>query len=127
MFKALSSWFGFSLCILGYFYATNNPALAEARLDLGDETVSEGVYHMRSGILSDKGTTSFRTPSLLAQVTSDETVNTQVTENGNTAEITGGETRGDNLFHSFQDFSTPMISLISSVELLAVISPTSMV
>ena len=105
MFKALSSWFGFSLCILGYFYATNNPALAEARLDLGDETVSEGVYHMRSGILSDKGTTSFRTPSLLAQVTSDETVNTQVTENGNTAEITGGETRGDNLFHSFQDFS----------------------
>jgi hypothetical protein len=31
-----------------------------------------------------------------AQVTSDGTVNTQVTENGNTAEITGGETRGDN-------------------------------
>jgi filamentous hemagglutinin family protein len=50
---------------------------------------------------------SFRTPSLLAQVTSDDTVNTQVTENGNTAEITGGETRGDNLFHSFQDFSVP--------------------
>jgi filamentous hemagglutinin family protein len=43
----------------------------------------------------------------LAQVTSDGTVNTQVTENGNTAEITGGETRGDNLFHSFQDFSVP--------------------
>jgi filamentous hemagglutinin family protein len=91
--KALSSWFGLSLCILGYFCATNNPALAEARLDLGDETVSEGV-----GV-------SFRTSSLLAQVTSDDTVNTQVTENGNTAEITGGETRGDNLFHSFQDFS----------------------
>jgi filamentous hemagglutinin family protein len=43
--------------------------------------------------------------TVLAQVTSDGTVNTQVTENGNTAEITGGETRGDNLFHSFQDFS----------------------
>jgi filamentous hemagglutinin family protein len=41
----------------------------------------------------------------LAQVTSDGTVNTQVSENGNTAEITGGETRGDNLFHSFEDFS----------------------
>ena len=41
----------------------------------------------------------------LAQVTSDGTVNTQVNQNGNTAEITGGETRGDNLFHSFQDFS----------------------
>jgi filamentous hemagglutinin family protein len=41
----------------------------------------------------------------IAQVTSDGTVNTQVTQNGNVAEITGGETRGGNLFHSFQDFS----------------------
>ncbi|MGL5942631.1 MAG: filamentous hemagglutinin N-terminal domain-containing protein [Waterburya sp.] len=41
----------------------------------------------------------------LAQVTSDGTVNTQVTENGNVAEITGGQTRGGNLFHSFRDFS----------------------
>ncbi|MGL4882773.1 MAG: filamentous hemagglutinin N-terminal domain-containing protein, partial [Waterburya sp.] len=41
----------------------------------------------------------------LAQVTSDGTVNTQVNQNGNVAEITGGETRGGNLFHSFQDFS----------------------
>ena len=43
----------------------------------------------------------------IAQVTSDDTVNTQVTTDGNVAEITGGETRGDNLFHSFQDFSVP--------------------
>jgi filamentous hemagglutinin family protein len=85
VFKALSPWFGFSLCILGYFCATTNPALAETRLVLEKETL----------------------PRLLAQVSSDETVNTQVTENGNTAEITGGETRGDNLFHSFQDFSVP--------------------
>ena len=42
-----------------------------------------------------------------AQVTSDGTVNTQVTTDGNSAEITGGEIRGDNLFHSFQDFSVP--------------------
>ena len=42
-----------------------------------------------------------------AQVTSDGTVNTQVTTDGNVDEITGGETRGDNLFHSFQDFSVP--------------------
>ena len=42
---------------------------------------------------------------LLAQVTSDGTINTQVTQNGNVAEITGGEARGSNLFHSFQDFS----------------------
>ncbi len=40
-----------------------------------------------------------------AQVTSDGTVNTVVTPNGNVAEITGGETKGSNLFHSFQEFS----------------------
>ena len=43
----------------------------------------------------------------IAQVTPDNTVNTQVNQNGNVAEITGGEARGDNLFHSFQDFSVP--------------------
>ena len=42
-----------------------------------------------------------------AQVTSDGTVDTQVTQDGNVAEITGGETRGSDLFHSFQDFSVP--------------------
>jgi filamentous hemagglutinin family protein len=41
----------------------------------------------------------------LAQVTSDGTVNTQVNQNGNIAEITGGQKRGGNLFHSFRDFS----------------------
>ena len=41
----------------------------------------------------------------LAKVTSDNTVNTQVNQNGNVAEITGGTTRGDNLFHSFREFS----------------------
>ena len=41
----------------------------------------------------------------LAQVTSDGTLNTQVIQNDNVAEITGGETRDGNLFHSFQDFS----------------------
>lgn len=40
-----------------------------------------------------------------AQVTADDTVNTKVTETGSVSEITGGETRGDNLFHSFQEFS----------------------
>ena len=44
---------------------------------------------------------------LLAQVVRDNTVNTQVNRDGNVAEITGGETRGENLFHSFQDFSIP--------------------
>ena len=43
----------------------------------------------------------------LAQITSDNTTNTEVNQNGNVAEITGGETRDGNLFHSFQDFSVP--------------------
>ena len=43
---------------------------------------------------------------LLAQVTPDNSVvDTQVTQDGNIAEITGGQTSGGNLFHSFQDFS----------------------
>ena len=46
-------------------------------------------------------------PDTFAQVTSDGTVNTQVNTSGNTAEITGGETRGSNLFHSFDQFSVP--------------------
>jgi filamentous hemagglutinin family protein len=41
----------------------------------------------------------------LSQVTPDGTVNTQVNQNGNVSEIIGGETRGGNLFHSFQNFS----------------------
>ncbi len=44
----------------------------------------------------------------IAQVTPDaSSINTQVNQNGNVAEITGGQTRGGNLFHSFQDFSVP--------------------
>ena len=43
----------------------------------------------------------------VAQVTPDNTVGTQVDTDGNVSEITGGETRGENLFHSFQDFSVP--------------------
>ena len=43
-----------------------------------------------------------------AQVTPDTSgINTQVNQNGGVAEITGGQTRGGNLFHSFQDFSIP--------------------
>ena len=53
------------------------------------------------------GTVCLSASSVLAQVTSDGTVNTQVTQDGNVAEITGGEARGSNLFHSFQDFSVP--------------------
>lgn len=42
-----------------------------------------------------------------AQVTPDSTFDTTVNQNGNIAEITGGRAEGNNLFHSFQDFSVP--------------------
>ena len=47
------------------------------------------------------------TPISLAQVTPDNTVNTQVERNGKIDEITGGTTKGNNLFHSFEQFSIP--------------------
>ena len=42
-----------------------------------------------------------------AQIATDNTVGTQVNRDGNVTEITGGSIRGNNLFHSFQDFSVP--------------------
>ena len=43
----------------------------------------------------------------LAQIKTDDTVPTQVNQSGNVTEITGGAERGNNLFHSFQEFSIP--------------------
>jgi filamentous hemagglutinin family protein len=40
-----------------------------------------------------------------AQITADDSVNTEVKNSADVAEITGGTTRGSNLFHSFQNFS----------------------
>ena len=40
-----------------------------------------------------------------AQISSDNTVSTQINNSGNTTEITGGTTQGGNLFHSFSQFS----------------------
>ncbi len=45
--------------------------------------------------------------SARAQITPDGSLPTEVKQQGNVAEITGGERAGDNLFHSFQDFSVP--------------------
>ncbi len=85
MYKVSSTSLKISLLAFAYLLSTNSKSLAQQR-DLtwrGDLAVT------------------------LAQVTTDGTVNTQVNQNGNNAEITGGETRGNNLFHSFQDFSVP--------------------
>ena len=43
----------------------------------------------------------------IGQITPDETVPTTVRHSGNVTEITGGSTAGDNLFHSFEEFSIP--------------------
>ena len=40
-----------------------------------------------------------------AQISADDTVSTQVNRSGDVTEISGGTTRGSNLFHSFQEFS----------------------
>ena len=42
-----------------------------------------------------------------AQILPDDSLNTQVNQNNGIAEITGGQTRGNNQFHSFQQFSLP--------------------
>ena len=42
-----------------------------------------------------------------AQISADETVSTQVERANGVAEITGGTTKGNNLFHSFREFSVP--------------------
>ncbi|MDJ0631755.1 MAG: filamentous hemagglutinin N-terminal domain-containing protein [Xenococcaceae cyanobacterium MO_188.B29] len=44
---------------------------------------------------------------VLAQITPDGTVPTQVNQSGNVTEITGGAEQGNNLFHSFKEFSVP--------------------
>ena len=43
----------------------------------------------------------------------DNTLNTQVSRSGNNFAVTGGITRGQNTFHSFQDFSVPTSSAIN--------------
>ncbi|BAZ45589.1 filamentous hemagglutinin family outer membrane protein [Chondrocystis sp. NIES-4102] len=59
-----------------------------------------------SGIVNVVTLFNFPSP-VKAQITADETVNTQVENSANVYQITGGTTRGSNLFHSFQEFSVP--------------------
>jgi filamentous hemagglutinin family protein len=45
--------------------------------------------------------------SATGQITTDGTIPTEVNQNDNVTEITGGSQAGSNLFHSFKDFSIP--------------------
>lgn len=85
MKQIISSLLQICLFTLGYLYTTTKATPAQQRdwTPLGDLAVPH------------------------AQVTPDNTVNTQVERSGNVSEITGGATRGDNLFHSFEQFSIP--------------------
>ncbi len=49
----------------------------------------------------------FLSPSAIAQVTSDNSLNTKVTVDGIKYQIENGTTSGTNLFHSFDQFSVP--------------------
>ena len=89
-----------SLCTVGYFSAVSSIVQAEAK-------------SLPADAIADNKTSSVVRPTksiadsllFLAQVTTDGTVNTKVNQQGNVTEITGGETKDGNLFHSFQDFS----------------------
>lgn len=83
MQSSFSTLFSVVFCSLGYLAVT-------AEINLAQQPTS--TWQQEPAIT-------------LAQVTSDGTVNTQVNQNGNVSEITGGETREGNLFHSFREFS----------------------
>ncbi len=59
-----------------------------------------------SGLISGLLTSGFILPAV-AQVTSDGTTNTTVNPNGNNFDILNGIQKGNNLFHSFKEFSIP--------------------
>lgn len=65
------------------------------------------VMHYWSGCCSFLLATVGMTLPAHAQVVSDRTLNTTVTQSGNNFTITNGTTQGNNLFHSFSQFSVP--------------------
>ena len=69
--------------------------------------MSKAFSHLLKITLSTLGCFFATNGISIAQVTPDNTLDTQVNRNGNVSEITGGSTQGNNLFHSFQDFSVP--------------------
>ena len=59
-----------------------------------------------SGLISGLLTSGIILPAV-AQITSDKTTNTTVNTNGNNFNILNGVQKGNNLFHSFKEFSIP--------------------
>ena len=100
MNKALFFPLQISLCTVGYLYAASITAPAEAK----DLTRSAILDKKTSSAIVSDAKLSFAESLLLAQVTTDG-INTQVNQRDNLVEITGGETKDSNLFHSFKNFS----------------------
>ena len=59
-----------------------------------------------SGFISSLLVSGFYLPAY-TQVTSDNTTNTKVNQTGNNFNILNGIQKGNNLFHSFKEFSIP--------------------
>jgi filamentous hemagglutinin family protein len=67
------------------------------------------IYLSVSGILLHF---SIAVSQVLAQITSDGSVPTRVETMGDLTEVTGGELAGNNLFHSFREFSIPTRGIV---------------
>jgi filamentous hemagglutinin family protein len=65
------------------------------------------TFRRLAGIVLIAGTLSLPSPTAQAQILPDGTLSTQVIPNGTTFEIHNGSRVGQNLFHSFSQFSIP--------------------
>jgi filamentous hemagglutinin family protein len=89
------------LCFSVVCLLTILPANAEAQARKG---LPASAALAPNGVLKD---TAAHNASFLAQITPDGTLPTVVEEQENMEKITGGEREGNNLFHSFEEFSIP--------------------
>lgn len=73
------------------------------------KNISSNVLHiyqkLNTTIFSIAFCLIFSSTSVKSQIVPDDSLNTQVDRNNNTIKITGGEIRGNKLFHSFSSFS----------------------
>ncbi|MEM9506410.1 MAG: filamentous hemagglutinin N-terminal domain-containing protein, partial [Cyanobacteria bacterium P01_E01_bin.35] len=84
------------------------PKILLARGDRNQERTKSNIANVALSQISLLGSVTIwclACSPLAAQITTDGTLETEVTTSDNVTEITGGTTANNNLFHSFQDFS----------------------
>ncbi|MEO1004605.1 MAG: filamentous hemagglutinin N-terminal domain-containing protein [Cyanobacteria bacterium J06638_38] len=84
------------------------PKILLARGDRNQERTKSNIANVSLSQISLLGSVTIwclACSPLAAQITTDGTLETEVTTSDNVTEITGGTTANNNLFHSFQDFS----------------------